>query len=432
MMFEFAKTTFIMSQSNKEFSSGQPIVGQLLSLIPANIFSESEIATNSDKYYKKMNSKSHFIILFYATLTKNSSLREVCKNITLVYSRLIQFGFQYLPCRSTLSDANNKRSSEYFEKIYYLLYQHYKQYLIAAHFSLMIGGEVDAKDVDSFDSTTITLFKSILKGVGRNAINGRKKGGIKAFTKMNLAEGVPNFICFGAASKNETSFLKCLKLEKGSIAVFDKGFIKYKFFQQMTDEGKYFVTRSKDNMKYEVLEDYILSEDEKFKGITKYQRIKVQYKDNKISRTAELRFVQYNDYITGETLEFITNIDTYSAFTITQLYKNRWVIEVLFKQLKQNFELKYFLSDSENGIKSQIWMALILNLLFTVIHKMTQEAEDFSTMVMVAAKNMCSNVNFIKFIKDTKSFCRRFYETEIKKMQLQLFDQKYEGIFEKT
>jgi hypothetical protein len=74
-----------MSQGNKEFSSGQPIIGQLLSLIPYNIFTEAQIACNSDKYYKKLNSKSHFIILFYATLTKNSSLREVCKNSTLIF-----------------------------------------------------------------------------------------------------------------------------------------------------------------------------------------------------------------------------------------------------------------------------------------------------------------------------------------------------------
>ncbi|MFQ3576808.1 MAG: IS4 family transposase [Cytophagales bacterium] len=419
-------------QSNKEFISGQPIIGQLLSLIPNDIFKEAETATNSDKYYKKLNSKSHFIILFYATLTRNSSLREVCKNITLVFSRLIQFGFKHLPCKSTLSDANNRRSSEYFEKIYYLLYQRYKKFLIAQHFSMMIGGEVDRKDVEIFDSSTITLFKEILKGAGRNTINGRKKGGIKAFSKMNLVEGVPNFVCYGAASKNETSFLNCLKLEKGSIAVFDKGFNKYKFYQLMTDEEQYFVTRKKDNMKYEVLENYEVNEEEKFKGIIKDQRVKVEYKEKKITRTVELRIVEYLDYITGETIEFITNISKYSAFTITQLYKNRWVIEVLFKQLKQNFELKYFLSDSENGIKSQIWMALILNLLFTVIHKMTKEAEDFSTMVMVAAKNLCSNVHFMKFIMDSKSFCRRYFETEIGKIQLSLFNEKYEGIFEKT
>lgn len=421
-----------MSQGNKEFASGQPIIGQLLSLIPASIFSDAQIATNSDKYYKKMNSKSHFIVLFYATLTKNSSLREVCKNITLIFSRLIQFGFQYLPCKSTLSDANNKRTSDYFATVYKLLYQRYKTFLIAQHFSLMIGGEVNASDVEIFDSTTITLFKDILKGAGRNSINGKKKGGIKAFTKMNLAEGVPNFISFGAAAKNETSFLKCLKLEKGSIAVFDKGFNKYKFYQQLTDEGKFYVTRKKDNMKFEVLEEFAVNEDVKFKGITKDQRVRVEYKDQKVYRTVELRMIQFVDYITGETLEFITNISKYSAFTITQLYKNRWVIEVLFKQLKQNFELKYFLSDSENGIKSQIWMALILNLLFTVVHKMSKETEDFSTMVMVAAKNMCSNVNFIKYIMDSKSFCRRYFETEIEKIQLCLFEEKFEGRFEKT
>jgi hypothetical protein len=81
--------------------------------------------------------------------------------------------------------------------------------------------------VEVFNSTTITLFKEILKGAGRNCINGPKKGGIKAFTKMNLAEGVPNFVCFKAASQNENTFLKLLKLEVGSISTFDKGFCKY-------------------------------------------------------------------------------------------------------------------------------------------------------------------------------------------------------------
>lgn len=97
--------------------------------------------------------------------------------------------------------------------------------------------------------------------------------------------------------------------------------------------------------------------------------------------------MSYADPESVEILDFITNLKGLDALTIALLYKNRWVIEVLFKQIKRNFDLKYFLSDSKNGIKIQIWMALILNILFTVIHKRIKEAEDFFTMVMVAAKN---------------------------------------------
>ena len=122
----------------------------------------------------------------------------------------------------------------------------------------------------------------------------------------------------------------------------------------------------------------------------------------------------------GEKLEFISNLMGHQAMTIAQLYKNRWIIEVLFKQIKQNFELKYFLSDSENGIKIQIWVALILNLLFTVLHKKIKEAEDFSTMVMVAAKNLSSYVSLEKFLLNSEAYDRRIFKTELNKTQTEL------------
>lgn len=408
-----------MCQSNKEFSSGQPIIGQLISLIPSEIFSKAAISCESDQKFRTMTSKAHFVCLFYAVLTKNSSLRELCKNITLIGRKLISYGLNVLPCKSTLSDANRKRSSEYFAQVYQLTFEYYQPYLKSKYFSFPIGGEVDVSNVDAFDSTTFTLFKEIMKGAGRNAINGKKKGGMKAFTKMNLADGVPNFVCFKAASQNENTFLKVLKLEKGSISLFDKGFNKYQFFDKMTLQEKFYVTRSKDNSKYTVIGNFLGLE--KNFGILKDELIELTYKEKGVYRTVVQRLITYKDPVSDKILTFLTNLMDLNASTVTLLYKNRWTIEVLFKQLKQNFELKYFLSDSENGIKSQVWVALILNLLFTVLHKMTKEAEDFSTMVQVAAKNLCSYVNFIKFLTETSSYCKDWYDKEIEKIQLDLF-----------
>lgn len=132
--------------------------------------------------------------------------------------------------------------------------------------------------------------------------------------------------------------------------------------------------------------------------------------------------MSYTDPESGETLEFITNLKGLDALTIALLYKNRWVIEVLFKQIKQNFELKYFLSDSENGIRIQIWVALILNLLFTVLHKRIKEAEDFSTMVMVAAKNLCSYVSLEKFLTHSEAYFKSIFQKDIQKVQIDLFN----------
>ena len=403
-----------MSKTSTKFQSGQPIIAQLLSLIPDDVFQKAVLDTQSDRYYKQMKSKDHFICLFYAVLTRNSSLREVCKNITLIAKKLLYVGLKQLPARSTLSDANRKRDSQFFASIYMGLYLHYKTTLKTNWGP--IGGEVDLDQVEVFDSTTITLFKEILKGAGRNPLTGKKKGGIKVFTKMNLSEGVPDFICMKAAATNENVFLKVLNLPEGGIAVFDKGFNRYRYFDQWTQHNRFFVTRLKDNARYEVIAE---NNTEPFADVLKDQSIYLKYKHEGVSRTVTLRLITYQDPYSGEILQFLTNLIGHTSMTVALIYKNRWVIEVLFKQIKQNFELKYFLSDSENGIKSQIWMALILNLLFTILHRRIKEAEDFSTMVMVAAKNLCSYVNLQTFLTNTAEYCRDWFKSELGKVQLE-------------
>ena len=157
------------------------------------------------------------------------------------------------------------------------------------------------------------------------------------------------------------------------------------------------------------------------KDIKKDQLISLNYRDKRVSRTVEVRLVTYSDPESGEILEFITNLKGLDALTIALLYKNRWVIEVLFKQIKQNFELKYFLSDSENGIKIQIWVALILNLLFTVLHKRIKEAEEFSTMVVVAAKNLCSYISLERFLLHSDAYFKSIFRKDLQNVQTQLF-----------
>jgi len=128
---------------------------------------------------------------------------------------------------------------------------------------------------------------------------------------------------------------------------------------------------------------------------------------------------------TGKTYTFVSNMFEVEATTIAKLYKNRWEIEPFFKQLKQNFELKGFYSDSKEGIKTQIWIAMIANLIFTVIHRQTKQAETFSAMVQMARVNMAS---FIKFIDVLKQKSWRGEDKDIGKIQLNLF-QEMRGVF---
>ncbi|GGF24463.1 DUF4372 domain-containing protein [Echinicola rosea] len=107
-----------MKQVKHQFLSGHPIIAQLLlTLIPQGVFDQVVLQEDSDRYYKRPRTKDHFICMFYAVLTKNSSLREVCKNIALIITKLIPFGMNQLPARSTLSDTNRKRSHKVLEQL---------------------------------------------------------------------------------------------------------------------------------------------------------------------------------------------------------------------------------------------------------------------------------------------------------------------------
>jgi len=119
----------------------------------------------------------------------------------------------------------------------------------------------------------------------------------------------------------------------------------------------------------------------------------------------------------------------YNDQTIILLYKYRWNIEILFKQLKQNFELGYFYSDSSEGIKTQIWIALIANLLFSVIHRQCKESENFVTIVSLAATNMGSYTSLIKIIRTRKLIDK---ERDLKIVQYDLYAIRQGGVFEKT
>lgn len=298
-----------------------------------------------------------------------------------------------------------------------------------SYLSLPINGEISPCQVEIFDSTTVSLFTDVYKNCGRLPESGRRKGGIKAFTKITLSERIPNFVCMRAAVTNEKLFLSELDLPKGTIAVFDKGFQKFSQYRQWDQSGVHYVTRLNDNATFQVIHQRAL-QDTCEDGVQMDADIELSYRcpESKKEETVQARMVAYIDPASGKRLVFLTNLLDVKAMTVCLLYKNRWTIEPLFKQLKQNFELTYFLSDSAEGIKTQIWVAMILNLIFTVIHKIVKEAEDFATMVRIAAKNAGSYVSLIKFLKNQSESFRELTQC-IRKVQLEIFPKQGEGTF---
>lgn len=412
-------TKNIMEQNTK--LTGQPIICQLFSFIPEEIIQQAVKEYQSDHYYKTLTTKKQLVFLFYGVITRCKSLNSLCKNLLFLENKLMYIGIDKLPATSTLSDANINRCSDVFGKIYFLLYQHYSKSLSDSYGSFFNTTEIDAFKVILFDATTISLFVDVYKGAGRNPIDGKKKGGLKIQAAMPLSGSVPDVIHLHPAAMNDKNFLGQLNYPKGTIYVFDKGYVNYRIYEQWTQQGIFFVSRLNENASYSTLSHTT-------NDITEYAAGGI-IKDETIlfENSHKARLVTYKDPRTGKVLKFISNMFDCSALTIALLYKCRWNMEVLFKQLKQNFELSYFFSDSKEGIKTQIWIALIANLLFTVIHKMIKECEQFITMVSMASNNMGSYVCLISLFKS-----KRLTEIErnLEIIQLELFNLT-KGVFSK-
>ncbi|MFT7036916.1 MAG: hypothetical protein ACJA2S_005457 [Cyclobacteriaceae bacterium] len=288
---------------------------------------------------------------------------------------------------------------------------------------MFVGGEIDPSKVEIFDSSTVCLL-TYSRGLAIIHWKERRKGGLKIHTKMLLSSFVPDFIHLTEAACNDKTFLGQLNPDPGTVYVFDKGYVNYNMWDQWTEQGVFYVTRINENAQYDVLTgqpNHIIEYANG--GIISDQIIQLKTSET----TLEARLIIYKDPVSGKVLKFIFNMFSHSAYTVIQLYKYRWNIEVLFKQVKQNFELGWFFSDSSEGIKTQVWVALIANLIFTVIHRQVKECELFVTILSMASNNLGSYVSLLKLLKRTTPTGP---ERNIRIMQLDMFNNQQGGAFE--
>lgn len=375
--------------------SGQPIFSQLLNLLDKQKIEQSARTHNGDRYYKKFKTYDHLVAMLYAIFHKCTSLREIETGMQVCYHKLNHLGVIYAPRRSTLSDANAKRSSQIFEKIYQQLYEMYSSNLPDSP-----NGSRWISKLYIADSTTISLFKEILKTVGTPSKNGRKKGGIKVHTLIKADQDVPCLIRMTAAAKHDVPFIKKLKLPKGSIITFDKGYVDYAQYNLWDQEGITWVTRMRKGAKYEVVSDNVLTERQKTLGVKQDQKIILGHTSHNMITRTSARLIEFYDKESDRTFRFITNSNKYAAQTIAEIYKRRWQIEVLFKRLKQNYPLQYFLGDNENAIRIQIWCTLIADLLLKVVLSKLKRKWSFSNLSSMVRIHLMSYVHLLKFLNN--------------------------------
>jgi transposase len=209
------------------------------------------------------------------------------------------------------------------------------------------------------------------------------------------------------------------KLAAGSIITFDKGYVDYAQYESFTKYQIWYVTRLKDNALYQARKEYDIPDDAD-SGVLKDEEVILFYGDNK-KQEHRARRIAYWDDKNKRLFEFITNNFELPAEKIALIYKKRWQIELLFKQLKQNFPLKYFLGDNENAIEIQIWTAMLANLLITLVRSRVKRSWAFSNLVSIVRQQLMNYINIYKFLEDPEGSWREIVEEDKRKYQNSLF-----------
>ena len=405
---------------DKNFS-GQPIFTQLLSFLCKSNIKRFSKELKADRYVKKFTSYKHVVVMLFVAFEGYHSIRDIVLGLLYNAHKLQHLGLDYVVKRSTLSEANARRPHEIFAKVYHDTNNHHGHILADSKLS-----KIDIKRLYIMDSTTITLFKDILKGVGRNPENGKKKGGIKAHTIIKSEDNMPCFIRYTVAAKNDHLLLKEVDLPKGSILCFDKGYVDYAQYDVFTTKEIWYVTRLKNNALYVAREEFDIPEDAD-SGVLKDEEIELSYGQNK-QQKHKARRIAYWDSVNKRLFEFITNNFDLTAEEITLIYKKRWQIELLFKQLKQNFPLKYFLGDNENAIIIQIWAVMLANLLLTILKSKIKKSWAFSNMVTIIRHQLMSYINAYTFFEDPERAWRELIKENKLNDQYLLFPD-WEGAY---
>jgi len=355
-----------------------------------------------EKYIKSFDAWQHLLIMLFAVIKRLDSLREITAATYPEIRKFNHLGMTSLPRRSTLSDANARRPDIVFEAVYRDLYKTYKDELSADSRKRQVPKWLNRLQI--MDSTTISLFSNLIfKGVGRHPKTGKKKGGIKVHTIIHANEEVPSDIQFTSAATHDSFMLKPSHYGKGDILAVDRAYIDYEKFEEMSQNGVIYVTKMKKNLKYGIEDEaFVMNTD----GLMKYKIQNVTFEkhvkdgDDIIHRA---RIVTYVDIKKSKAklVSLLTNDMSMEAEEIVEIYRKRWEIELIFKQLKQNFPLKYFYGESSNAIKIQIWVTLIANLLLMVIQKrIRNKSWSFSGLATIIRITLMYYINCYTFLEE--------------------------------
>ncbi len=357
-------------------NQGKLVFAQLMQHLPLTTFRRCVTRYQGEWKVKSFSCLDQFLSMAFAQLTYRESLRDIEACLRAQRSKLYHLGLRSTVARNTLANANAVRD--------WRIYADFAQSLIGIARALYVDEPfgVDLKEsVYALDTTTIDLCLSVFPWAPFRST----KAAIKLHTLLDLRGNIPTFIHISDGKMHEVNILDQLLPEPGAFYVMDRGFLDFERLYRFHDAGSFFVTRAKSDLKAKRRYSHRV---DRATGLVCDQTVVLTRFYSRKRFDTPLRRIRFKDPKTDKTLIFLTNNFSLPAFTITELYRCRWQVELFFKWIKQHLRIKTFFGTSENAVKSQIWIAVSVYVLVAIVKKRLKLSASLYEMLQILSLTM--------------------------------------------
>jgi hypothetical protein len=349
------------------------IFSQMLQFFSRIEFQKAVSKHKAERHARGFTCWGQFIAMLFCQVGQAHSLREICGGLASCEGKLKHLGVPKAPKRSTLAYANEHRPWQLYQEVFNHLYQRCR---LAADPRRKFRFR---NPLVSIDATLIDLCASVFDWAKYR----QAKGAAKLHLVLDHNGCLPRYAVISEGKVPEVIIAREIEFEPGTILVMDMGYIDYRWYQKLTDNGVFFVTRVRHDAHCEVVEDQEVPQN---RNVLKDQIIRLGshwYRQKSLLRRIEIQVPEWDRNIV-----LLTNNLDFGSTTISNIYRDRWEIEKFFRDLKKNLRIKTFVGTSANALKIQIWTALIAILLMKYLQLKSSFGWSLSNLVAMIRQQL--------------------------------------------
>jgi len=356
------------------------LFSQILQRINRNLFHNAVEKFDTDKHSKGINSWTHLVSMIFCHLSKSQSIREITNGLLSASGNLNHLGIQgKCPSRSSLSYINCHRDWRMFREFYLLLKDELQK---REHLQRKKFKKINRK-IYMLDSTVISLCLKVFDWAKYR----QEKGAIKLHTLLDYDGCMPSYLFMTEGRQSDVKHAHYMTLPKRSVVVADRGYQDFSMLYDWGENDIYFVIRLKKAINHKMIKELPLSQQDN-PSILKDELITLTEEKTKKDYPKPIRRIAVYDEKNDKVIELMTNNLTWTASTIAELYKQRWMVEIFFKELKQHLKIKSFIGTNENAMWIQIWTALITLLLLRYLRELAKYNWSLSNLIAFLRMNL--------------------------------------------